>query len=390
MQWTYVHPLRCAVGEQSRPDGSQQPGDTLRRWHESSGLRSSARGWPASSARSSSREAGFTDFTVYEKGDRLGGTWRENTYPGLACDVPSHLYSLLVRAQRPTGATASRPGREIQAYFERVAARARRRSRTSASATRSRAATFTRRPLAPRDRRAATATRSTSSSPRPACCTTRSTPTSRASTRSRARASTARAGTTTCRSTARRVGVIGTGSTAVQIVSALVDRVEKLTLFQRTAQWIMPQENPAYSDEEKAAFRERSRRAWRELHENLAEMFGVFANAVVDADSPEIQHDRAGVPRQPREQRARSRAARAAAARRTAPRASGSSSRPTSTTRSSSPNAELVTEAIERRRARGRAHARRRAARARRARARDRLQGRRVHASDGASSAATA
>ena len=39
------------------------------------------------------RDAGFTDFTVYEKGDRVGGTWRENTYPGLACDVPSHLYS---------------------------------------------------------------------------------------------------------------------------------------------------------------------------------------------------------------------------------------------------------------------------------------------------------
>src|SRR5438094_197600 len=40
-----------------------------------------------------------------------------------------------------------------------------------------------------------------------------------------------------------RVGIVGTGSTAVQMVSALVGRVEKLSLFQRTAQWIMPQEN---------------------------------------------------------------------------------------------------------------------------------------------------
>ena len=39
------------------------------------------------------REAGLHDFTIYEKADRLGGTWRENTYPGIACDVPSHLYS---------------------------------------------------------------------------------------------------------------------------------------------------------------------------------------------------------------------------------------------------------------------------------------------------------
>ena len=38
------------------------------------------------------REAGH-DCTVFEKADRVGGTWRENTYPGIACDVPSHLYS---------------------------------------------------------------------------------------------------------------------------------------------------------------------------------------------------------------------------------------------------------------------------------------------------------
>ena len=35
------------------------------------------------------KEAGQSDFTVYEKAGRLGGTWRENTYPGLGCDVPS-------------------------------------------------------------------------------------------------------------------------------------------------------------------------------------------------------------------------------------------------------------------------------------------------------------
>ena len=57
------------------------------------------------------------------------------------------------------------------------------------------------------------------------------------------------------RSTAKRVGVIGTGSTAVQIVSAIVDEVAQLSLFQRTAQWIMPQENPAYTEEQKAAYR---------------------------------------------------------------------------------------------------------------------------------------
>jgi cation diffusion facilitator CzcD-associated flavoprotein CzcO len=33
------------------------------------------------------REAGLGDYVIYEKADRLGGTWRENTYPGIACDV---------------------------------------------------------------------------------------------------------------------------------------------------------------------------------------------------------------------------------------------------------------------------------------------------------------
>lgn len=38
-------------------------------------------------------KAGFTDITIFEKADDVGGCWRDNTYPGAACDVPSHLYS---------------------------------------------------------------------------------------------------------------------------------------------------------------------------------------------------------------------------------------------------------------------------------------------------------
>jgi cation diffusion facilitator CzcD-associated flavoprotein CzcO len=39
------------------------------------------------------REAGFENFEIFERGDSVGGVWRANTYPGAACDVPSHLYS---------------------------------------------------------------------------------------------------------------------------------------------------------------------------------------------------------------------------------------------------------------------------------------------------------
>lgn len=38
-------------------------------------------------------ELGLTTFVIYEGNDEVGGTWYSNTYPGCACDVPSHLYS---------------------------------------------------------------------------------------------------------------------------------------------------------------------------------------------------------------------------------------------------------------------------------------------------------
>ena len=39
------------------------------------------------------REAGFDDLVIYEKANEVGGTWRENRYPGIACDVPAHHYN---------------------------------------------------------------------------------------------------------------------------------------------------------------------------------------------------------------------------------------------------------------------------------------------------------
>src|SRR5271167_1356235 len=68
------------------------------------------------------KEAGLTDFTVYEKADRVGGTWRENTYPGLTCDVPSHLYCYSF-ALNPEWSHMYPPGAEIQDYFAGVAQR---------------------------------------------------------------------------------------------------------------------------------------------------------------------------------------------------------------------------------------------------------------------------
>ena len=72
------------------------------------------------------QEAGLNDFAIYEKADRLGGTWRENTYPGIACDVPSHFYSYSF-APNPNWSHRFSAGSEIQNYFEDVAHRYARR-----------------------------------------------------------------------------------------------------------------------------------------------------------------------------------------------------------------------------------------------------------------------
>jgi cyclohexanone monooxygenase len=65
-------------------------------------------------------ETGFSDFLVVDKGDTVGGTWRDNTYPGAACDVPSQLYSFSF-APNPGWSRSFSPQPEIQAYLERTA-----------------------------------------------------------------------------------------------------------------------------------------------------------------------------------------------------------------------------------------------------------------------------
>ena len=62
---------------------------------------------------------GYTDFLVIERGNNVGGTWRVNTYPGAACDVPSHLYSYSFAPNRRwTRSYSKQP--EIEAYIRQM------------------------------------------------------------------------------------------------------------------------------------------------------------------------------------------------------------------------------------------------------------------------------
>jgi cation diffusion facilitator CzcD-associated flavoprotein CzcO len=231
------------------------------------------------------REKGLTDFTVYEKADRVGGTWRENTYPGLSCDVPSHLYSYSF-APTPDWSHRYSAGEEIQAYFERIA-----HEHDITDGIRFGDEVISCRFV---DGRWSIET---------AC-----------GHRDEVDVVIAATGVLhhprfpdfdgvedfegavfhssrwdhDVKLDGARIGIVGTGSTAVQMTSALVNRAGRLSLFQRTAQWIMPAENPPYSDDEKAEFRANPEQL-AELRTNLTQMFDVFANAIVDADSPEMK-----------------------------------------------------------------------------------------------------
>lgn len=65
------------------------------------------------------KQAGIDDVILLEKKDRVGGTWRENIYPGVACDVPAHAYTYSF-APNPEWSGMFAPGAEIQQYFEKV------------------------------------------------------------------------------------------------------------------------------------------------------------------------------------------------------------------------------------------------------------------------------
>jgi cation diffusion facilitator CzcD-associated flavoprotein CzcO len=68
------------------------------------------------------RRAGYGDVTVFERGERVGGVWNHNTYPGATCDVPSHLYEFSF-APNPRWSRRFAPQTEIQGYLEDVARR---------------------------------------------------------------------------------------------------------------------------------------------------------------------------------------------------------------------------------------------------------------------------
>jgi len=231
------------------------------------------------------KEAGHTDVTVYEKADRVGGTWRENTYPGLTCDVPSHLYCYSF-ALNPEWSHMYPPGAEIQAYFAGVAERSgvmpHMRFGDEVTSCELRNGRWRLTTAAGHHDEVDVVIAATGVLHHPKYPEIEGLESFGGAMFHSSRWDHAAA------VDGARVGIIGTGSTAVQIASALVDRVERLVVFQRTPQWILPAVNPAFTAEEKAAFRSDHGRI-QDVRENVSHMFDTFSNAIIDLDSPTMQ-----------------------------------------------------------------------------------------------------
>lgn len=231
------------------------------------------------------REKGFDNFTVYEKADRLGGTWRENTYPGVACDVPSHLYRYSF-APNPEWSHVFSPGPEILSYLEDVASNYNVMDSIEFGAEIA-ALNF-------RDGRWHLST--TDGRTDEADYVIAATGVLHHPSYPDIEGLDSFAGTMfhTARwdhsvsLEAKRVGLIGTGSTAVQVVSAIVDSVGELNVFQRTPQWVLPMDNNPIDEAEKERYRA-DPSIMAEAKAGLAASFeNNFASAVVDKDSPTL------------------------------------------------------------------------------------------------------
>ncbi len=195
---------------------------------------------------------GYTDFLVLERGNNVGGTWRVNTYPGAACDVPSHLYSYSFAPNRRwTRSYSKQP--EIEAYIQQVARQHQvldrhrfgcevHEVRWNAQEARwhvsTSAGTFT----------ANFVVSAVGPLTEPALPDIDGLEEFEGEIFHSARWN------HDFDLTGKRVAVIGTGASAIQIVPELAKTVRQLDVYQRTAPWVLPRFDRDYTTAERLAF----------------------------------------------------------------------------------------------------------------------------------------
>lgn len=185
------------------------------------------------------RRAGFRDILILEKGCDFGGTWRENRYPGVACDIPAHLYALSGHPH-PGWRRRYAGGAEILDYLRAVARREglyplARFGSTVTGAVWDAAARRWRVETAAGERIAARVL-----VPALGPLHVPKVPDIPGLSRFRGRVVHSAAWDVELDLAGKRVGVIGAGASAGQLVPGIVGAVRHLTLYQRSAPWVLP------------------------------------------------------------------------------------------------------------------------------------------------------
>ena len=199
------------------------------------------------------KQAGIESFTILEKADDVGGTWRDNSYPGCACDVPSHLYSYSFEPYPGWTRTYSRQP-EIWDYLRRCAEKYRLRPHIRFNTELDRAAfddasgTWRIRTKQGGSLRAKALILATGGLSNPAY------PKIDGIDAFQGKSFHSQQWDHGYDLRGKRVAVIGTGASAIQLVPQIAPRVERLDLYQRTPPWILPRPDRAITPRERERF----------------------------------------------------------------------------------------------------------------------------------------
>lgn len=233
-------------------------------------------------------KASGDDFTIFEKAASLGGTWRENRYPGLTCDVPAHAYTYSFEPYAEWKAYYAK-GPEIEEYFVKTADKygvtphIRYNAEIVSCVWDNESAQWNLRTINGDTYIADVVIAASGVLHHPKMPDIPGLSTFEGKAFHSARWDDA------AMIDGARVGVIGNGSTGVQIVTALAERSAKVVHFQRSPQWIMPVPYFEYSDAEREAFRKdpalideirNNKDYWDNIHR--------FMKAITDTNGPEI------------------------------------------------------------------------------------------------------
>ncbi|MEW6270457.1 MAG: NAD(P)/FAD-dependent oxidoreductase [Thermodesulfobacteriota bacterium] len=200
------------------------------------------------------RKAGIDSFVILEKASDVGGTWRDNTYPGAACDIPSHLYSFSFEP-KPDWTRSYSPQREIQGYLRACVDRhdLRRHIRFGCEVTGAAfdeaAGTWTVRVAGGEPVVARALVLGNGALSIPAYPAIPGLDSFQGKTFHSARWDHG------YDLRGKRVAVIGTGASAIQFVPEIAPEVGRMQVFQRTPPWVLPKPDRAMTEREKWLFR---------------------------------------------------------------------------------------------------------------------------------------